>query len=180
MLKVLLVIDGTPEGSAAIEHLIDLAIHQKQFQVILLCVRPRPSEWQKRRPSGDLLRDPDVEKTEHALAHACQRLDAAGIIYETRTFVGEVAQTVARVADGEDCDLIVVPQRPVGPFARTFLALTGLCVGTVVDKITPLASVPVTVVTRQVRGSARPDSRNSSSLVRITPLSSDERRGHVS
>jgi len=177
MLRVLLVVDGTPEGSAAIEHLIDLAVHQNQVEAILLCVRPSPSEWQKRGSSSDPTPDHDVEMTQHALAHARQRLDAAGIPYETRAVVGDFAQTVASFSRKECCDLIIIAQKPMRPFARALLALTGLCIGSPIDKVMPLANVPVTVVTRLAQGVARPGLRHPSSQARITPLFSDERRG---
>jgi nucleotide-binding universal stress UspA family protein len=180
MWRVLLVIDGSTQASIAVGHVIDLAAGPGQFEAVLLSIQPNPSEWQKRGPLRDPTQDLRAEKTQNAVALACQRLDAAGITYETRRMVGEFAQTVARVAEGECCDLIVIPQQPMGPLARAVLALTGLCVGTAIDKIMPLANVPVTVVTRHAGGAARPGSRHPSSLARITPLSSDERQGRVS
>lgn len=180
MWRVLLVIDGSTQASIAVGHLIDLAAAPDRFEAILLSVQPNPSEWQKRGPLRDPMHELRAETTQNAVELACQRLNAAGITYETRKAVGEFAQSVARVAEEERCDLIIIPQQPMGPFARAALALTGLCVGTAIDKIMPLANVPVTVVARHGWGAARPGSRHPSSLTRITPLSSDERLGRDS
>lgn len=180
MWRVLLVIDGSTQASIAVGHLIDLAAAPDRFEAILLSIQPNPSEWQKRGPLRDPTQALRAEKTQNAVALACQRLNAAGITYETRRAVGEFAQSVARVAEDERCDLIVIPLQPMGPFARAVLTLTGLCVGTAIDKLMPLANVPVTIVTRNAGGAARSGLRHPSSLARITPLSSDARQGRVS
>ena len=146
--KILVVVDGSPQVNVAIGHLVDLATRPETCEAVLLIVTPPLHDWQRRNGRTREEADANEVRARQGLSLTWQRLDSAGLYYKTRIVAGEFANTVARVCVDERCDLIIMPQQPMGPLARTVMAMTGLCIGTAVDKVMALADVPVTVVTR--------------------------------
>lgn len=137
--KILVVVDGSPQVNVAIGHLVDLAPRPEKCEAVLLIVTPPLSDWQQRSEKAREETDANEQQARQGLGLTWQRLDRAGLYYKTRIVAGEFASTVARVCRDEGCDLIIIAQQPMGALARTIMAMTGLCVGTVVDKVMALA-----------------------------------------
>jgi nucleotide-binding universal stress UspA family protein len=79
------------------------------------------------------------EEGEDCLAAAKRRLDAAGIAYNAKVLVGQVAETIVAYAKKTRCDLIYI-----GTHGRT--ATGNLLLGSVATKVLHLATVPVLLV----------------------------------
>ncbi len=79
------------------------------------------------------------EEGEACLAAAKRRLDAAGIAYNAKVLVGQVAETIVAYAKKTRCDLIYI-----GTHGRT--ATGNLLLGSVATKVLHLATVPVLLV----------------------------------
>lgn len=79
------------------------------------------------------------EEGEACLAAAKRRLDAAGIAYNAKVLVGQVAETIVAYAKKTRCDLIYI-----GTHGRT--ATGNLLLGSVATKVLHLATVPILLV----------------------------------
>lgn len=79
------------------------------------------------------------EEGDQRLAAARKKLDAAGIKYQARVLVGQVAETLVKHAKDRRCDMICVGTRGMTSAAATLM-------GSTATKVLHLATVPVLLV----------------------------------
>ena len=139
--RVLLAVDGSPGADQAVRHLIGLrqGLRQPDFELHLVNVQRPVSGDVARFVPGESLEDYHRERSEKALAPARALLDAAGIARREHRHVGVPGPTIARVAQEEGCDLIVMGTRGLGSH-------TGAVLGSVAQATLEHASVPVLMI----------------------------------
>jgi nucleotide-binding universal stress UspA family protein len=138
-MKVLLAVDGSKSSLKAVDCVIEHADWYRQKpEVELVTVRlPLP-----RVPNlGKVVGKTQIERFyqedgEKCLAAAKRKLDAAGIRYEARVLVGQVAETIVKEAKASRCDLICLGTRGMSE-------LGGFFVGSTATKLLHIADRPV-------------------------------------
>ncbi|HWR88567.1 MAG TPA: universal stress protein [Acidiferrobacterales bacterium] len=138
--KILLPVDGSEGSARAARHVAGIAAMVKDLEVHLVNVQPLGDDWMVRRMiKSEELVQMEREWGESAIAQARTILKAAGIACVEHIEQGEIAPTVARLAQELVCDQIVM-----GTHGRS--ALGDLVLGSVAVKVLHLAKVPVTLV----------------------------------
>lgn len=138
--KILLPVDGSEGSARAAHHVAGIAAMAKDLEVHLVNVQPLGDDWMVRRMiKPEELMEMEREWGESAIAEARAILTAAGVNCIAHIEQGEIAPTVARLAQELSCDQIVMGTR-----GRS--ALGGLMLGSVAVKVLHLAKVPVTLV----------------------------------
>ena len=138
--KILLPVDGSDGSLRAAQHVASIASQMKALVVHLVNVQPPGDDWMVRR----MIKPAELAKMEQewadtALTPAGEILTKAGINIEAHPLQGEVAPTIARLAQELDCDQIVMGTRGLS-------ALGDLLMGSVATKVLHLSKVPVTLV----------------------------------
>lgn len=139
MKKILLPIDGSDSALRAAKHVISLLPNFKSGEVHVLNVQPALPANVSRFIGADDLKNYHQEEAKKELQSVRDALDAAGASYQVHIVVGEPAQSIARFAEEQGCDQIVM-----GTHGRTGLA--GAVMGSVATKTLHLSQVPVLVV----------------------------------
>jgi len=140
MLKVLLAVDGSESALHAVDHVIKRAATAKDaYQVHVVNV-----QYPLHGSVSTFLNAAQIKQYHHdegmkVLAPAREKLDAAGVAYQSHLFVGEPAEVIARYAKEQECDEIVIGTRGLS-------GISSLLVGSVATKIIHLADVPVLLV----------------------------------
>jgi nucleotide-binding universal stress UspA family protein len=138
--KILLPVDGSEGSARAARHVTGIADKVKDLEVHLVNVQPPGDDWMVRRTiRPDELVKMEREWSESALAPARAILGASGIACVEHVVQGEIAPTIARLAEELACDQIVMG-------TRGHTALGDLLLGSVAVKVLHLAKVPVTLV----------------------------------
>jgi nucleotide-binding universal stress UspA family protein len=138
--KILLPVDGSEGSARAARHVAGIAAMVKDLEVHLVNVQPLGDDWMVRRMiKPEELVQMEREWAESAIAQARAILKAAGIACVEHIEQGEIAPTVARLAQELACDQIVM-----GTHGRS--ALGDLVLGSVAVKVLHLAKVPITLV----------------------------------
>jgi nucleotide-binding universal stress UspA family protein len=138
--KILLPVDGSEGSSKAARHVAHIATMMPGVEVHLLNVQPTGDDWMVRRMiKAKELAVLEKDWGEAAIAPARSILEAAGVACHGHMVQGEVAQTIARLAQELGCDWIMM-----GTQGRS--ALGDLLLGSVAIKVLHLSSVPVTLV----------------------------------
>ena len=138
--KILLPVDGSEGSARAARHLAGIAAMVKDLEVHLVNVQPLGDDWMVRRMiKPEELAKMEREWGESAIAPARAILKAAGVACVEHIEQGEIAPTVARLAQELACDQIVMGTR-----GRS--ALGELLLGSVAVKVLHIAKVPVTLV----------------------------------
>jgi len=138
--KILLPVDGSEGSSKAARHVAHIAAMMPDVEVHLLNVQPPGDDWMVRRLiKAEELAVMEADWAESALAPARSILQKAGVSCLNHTVQGEVAATIARLAQELGCDQIIM-----GTQGRS--ALGDLVLGSVAVKVLHLSSVPVTLV----------------------------------
>jgi len=138
--KMLLPVDGSEGSARAARHVAGIAAMVKDLEVHLVNVQPLGDDWMVRRTiKPEELAKMEKEWGESAIAPARKILKAAGVACVEHIEQGEIAPTVARLAQELTCDQIVMGTR-----GRS--ALGDLVLGSVAIKVLHLAKVPVTLV----------------------------------
>jgi nucleotide-binding universal stress UspA family protein len=138
--KILLPVDGSEGSARAARHVAGIATMVKDLEVHLVNVQPLGDDWMVRRTiKPEELAKMEREWGESAIAPARAILKAAGVACIEHIEQGEIAPTVARLAQELTCDQIVMGTR-----GRS--ALGDLVLGSVAVKVLHLAKVPVTLV----------------------------------
>jgi nucleotide-binding universal stress UspA family protein len=138
--KILLPVDGSEGSARAARHVAGIAAMVKNLEVHLVNVQPLGDDWMVRRMiKPEELVQMEREWAESAIAQARAILKAAGIACVEHIEQGEIAPTVARLAQELVCDQIVMGTR-----GRS--ALGDLVLGSVAIKVLHLAKVPITLV----------------------------------
>jgi nucleotide-binding universal stress UspA family protein len=139
-MRFLIPVDGSECSRRAIEHAIRLARCPGPPEIHVLHVRPPVDAWEVR----SFLSDEEIEQTqqhegEASLREARDLLDAAGVAYHAHVAVGPIPETIARFADENACDLIVMGTHGRGGLSQILL-------GSVATQVVHLSHVPVTLV----------------------------------
>jgi nucleotide-binding universal stress UspA family protein len=140
-MKILVAIDGSKNSLRALKHAIKLCGKLSEPSELLLvnahddvALRGASQFVGKEAVRGYLA---DLASGE--LADAVAAAEKSKLPFKTRALRGQVAQSIAKAATGEDCDLIVL-----GSKGRS--ALKDLLIGSVAQRVASLAEVPVTLV----------------------------------
>jgi len=140
MLKILLPVDGSENSDRAVRHLIGMAGHCGAMDIRVMNVQP-PFLYIEvlLEPRQEVLDAWAHKAGKDAARSACALLDAAGVPYALELTEGEIAESLVRYAEREQCDMIVMGTRGMGTIAN-------LVLGSVATKIIHLAKIPVTLV----------------------------------
>ena len=138
--KILLPVDGSEGSAHAARHVAGLAAMAKDLEVHLVNVQPLGDDWMVRRMiKPEELVKMEREWSDMAITPARAILQVAGVAVVEHVEQGEIAPTIARLAQELTCDQIVMGTR-----GRS--ALGDLILGSVAVKVLHLAKVPVTLV----------------------------------
>jgi nucleotide-binding universal stress UspA family protein len=141
-MKILLAVDGSKPSLDAVDCLVEHADwYSTPPEVELVTVHlPVPQ-----LPGlGSVVGKAGVQKYyqeegEERLAAARRKLDAAGIKYQDRVLVGQIAETLVKHAKDKRCDIIYVGTRGMSSAAAALI-------GSTATKVLQLATVPVLLV----------------------------------
>lgn len=145
MKKTLIVIEDTEQARAAVSLLCDCR-QITDCEVVLVCFRGTHKDWQRHSWTSARERVQEGTKQRAALAVAWQLLGEAGAFYKTRIAEGELASTVAEIATSEGCDHIILSRPAKNFLSRRLFAMTGIKLGSAVDRLLELADTPITVI----------------------------------
>lgn len=141
MNNVLLPFDGSEPAIRALEYIIATKQGGSNPKVHVLNVQPTPRLFGD-YASADLMEQLNEGARKHSAqinARAIPLLENHGIDVTTHEVIGEISQTIARVADDCGCDTIVMGTRGMGNLAN-------LMMGSVATRVVHEASVPVLLV----------------------------------
>jgi nucleotide-binding universal stress UspA family protein len=139
MMKILVPVDGSPNGKYAARHVIREFRKNKAMEVHLLNVQPpllaHIARFVSRKNRADFHRDTG----EKALQPVRNILDSAGVAYAVHIEVGNKAKLIAEAARRLNCDHIVMST------ARKN-SLTRMIEDSVTNQVLELTTVPVEVI----------------------------------
>ena len=140
MLKALIPVDGSANADRAVMHVIAVAKGHEPTEIHLLNVQEPADNWELKRfmPQNEI-EAMQESRGGDSLASARVLLDKAGIPYTPHVLIGPVAETIARLALEQGCNMIVMG-------TRGSTSLGSLLLGSVTTKVIHLAAVPVTLV----------------------------------
>lgn len=139
MRKILMPVDGSECALRAVQHVIKSLPNFTEVSLHLLNVQPALPSDVGRFISAEDLKGYYQDEAAKEMQSARDALDAAKAEYQVHIVVGDPAHSIARFADEQGCDLIVM-----GTHGRTGLA--GVVLGSVASKTLTLSKVPVLVV----------------------------------
>jgi nucleotide-binding universal stress UspA family protein len=135
--RILLATDGSPNAEGAFEYARDLALRDNA-QVILVHAFPSIPTYLG-EPWGEQVIEKTVGHAKQVANHMAERLREAGIDVVVEVLEGPPADAILRVADVQQCDLIVVGNRGYGEVASLLL-------GSVSHRVVAHAHAPVLIV----------------------------------
>lgn len=139
-MKLLLPIDGSPHSDRVARHVIRMVSGCASYEILLLNAQAPidAPELLGHMPKREI---EAMQETRGGDAMASTRalLDAAGVAYVPEVALGPVAETIARRAREEACDMIVMGTHGAG-------TLRGALMGSVTTDVIRLAECPVTIV----------------------------------
>jgi nucleotide-binding universal stress UspA family protein len=139
-MRIVLAVDGSPMAARAARHVAKLAARFKAPpKIVLLTVDPPMMPGVERKIGKATVQKIHEANTDEALRDARAILDKAGVAYEERRIVGEVAPSIIEACGKAPCDLLVMGSRGRG-------ALKSAVLGSVALKILAGSKVPVTLV----------------------------------
>ncbi len=140
-MKILVPVDGSSGAERAVEHVIATASLLKETpQIFLLNV-----QWSVASGNVKLFINQETlngyyrEQGMAALAQAGRKLDAAGLAYTYHVSVGTPAEAIVQYAKEQQVDQITMGAQGEG-------TLTSLLLGSVVNKVAHMATMPVLLV----------------------------------
>lgn len=138
-MRILLAVDGSKPSLKAVEYLIEHADWYREDPAVELVFVHLPVPKLPRMnvvvAASQVRRYYDREGRA-ALSRARKMLDAKGIKYSARIFVGPVAKTIVRHARMARCDLIMIG-------TRGMTATGNLLLGSTANKVVHISPVPV-------------------------------------
>lgn len=138
--RLLVPIDGSENSDRVVAQLIAQRVADPQAEIHLINVQiPVESGHARMFVSHDELQAYYHEEGMAALAKAREALDRAGVAHTDHIAVGHIAETIARFAEEQGFDRIVM-----GTHGRS--ALTHLLLGSVATDVIRHTAVPVTLV----------------------------------
>lgn len=140
MLKILLPVDGSENSSQVVMNTIQRLGWYKEIPEIHVLNVQHPLDGNV----SLFINQADIkqyhqEEGMKSLQPARALLDQAGIAYQPHILVGDPAETIVRFATEKHCDQIVLGPRGQG-------TLKGLLLGSVVNKVMQLSTIPVLLV----------------------------------
>jgi nucleotide-binding universal stress UspA family protein len=137
---VLVVVDGSEQMARVLEYVISHAVCRAPIDAVLLCIQP--PEKPSGTPNG-LGSKGDCGRL--ALNSAAHRLDHLGIVHRERVEVGDPGVAIAKCAEEERCDLIVLADTECSPSGEPLEWRAGLAVRSVLKQAAHKAG-PIQVV----------------------------------
>ena len=140
-MKILLAVDGSQNALKAVDRLISHAsrLRKSPWVELVHVHRPLPDF-----PNMDVVVGRDdidryyAEEGDACLGPAKQKLEKAGVRYQSKLLIGPVPETLVEHAEREGCEMIFM-----GTHGRS--GLGNALLGSVAAKVIQLARVPVTV-----------------------------------
>lgn len=138
-MKILLAVDGSDIGQAAVRHVAQLAKELKQApRIALLYVDPPLLKQAAAALGNDGVARYHGENADYALKKARTALKRARLAFDEVQIVGEAAESIVEQARKTKADVIVMGSHGRG-------ALKNLFVGSVAQKVIAASPVPVVV-----------------------------------
>jgi len=141
MSKLLVPFDGSDSARRALAHAISMLRPAGGGELVLVHAHDDPVLYGEATLylAPERLEAMQREQSEAVLAQARPVLAEAGVAHTEQVLTGRVADAIARCADEQRCDGIVMGTRGLG-------AVANLVVGSVASRVVHLATVPVTLV----------------------------------
>ncbi|MCQ4224532.1 universal stress protein [Stutzerimonas stutzeri] len=142
MRRLLVAYDGSDNSKRALQYVVDLARDTGMaLQVHVVNVQHEPIIYGEYVTSAmiDELNNSLMAKSRSVLDEAAAMLQAGGLICETHTQLGNVAEQINDAVKRLGCDTVVMGTRGLGSF-------TGLVLGSVASRVIHEVSVPVLLV----------------------------------
>lgn len=136
---ILLPVDGTMRGDAAVQSVIRQARLGLISTIHLINVQPRLGSYIGRFFTAMVIRDFHREQGEKALTRAKRLLDEAGIAYQPHIYAGDMVETIVRAAADLKVDEIIMSANNLG-------LVGNLDLHSVVGRVLRRVNVPVSVV----------------------------------
>lgn len=139
-MKILVAVDGSDISLRAVKYVIALNRElARPAKVTLLAVDPPPFPGVESRIGSKAVRQLHEESHESMLKDARRSLSRAKLELTERAEVGDIADTILKVAKKDRVDLIVLGSHGRG-------AVKGILLGSVSSKVIAQSDVPVTIV----------------------------------
>lgn len=139
-LRILIAVDGSAYGIAAVDHALKLAASGCSIDLQVLTVQmPLESGHVRRFIARGSIDDHYRDAGNQALADALAQIEAAGLECTPHIAVGHIAQTINHYATELACDLVII-----GSHGRT--GLRKAVMGSVATEVIRQSTVAVTVV----------------------------------
>jgi nucleotide-binding universal stress UspA family protein len=141
MRKALVPIDASANALRALAYAISCLGKDPQAELCLVTAHEPPVVYGEIAVYVTEARMAELQRqeAETVLQPAIDMAKAAGIKFTSHVLVGDIASTIARFAELQGCDGIVMGTRGMGAIGNVFL-------GSIATKVVHLASVPVTLV----------------------------------
>ena len=141
-MKILLAVDGSKPSLDAADCLIKHADWYRGKPVVELVTVHLPVPKLPRM--GMAVGKAQIERYyeeegQQNLAAAKRKLDAAGIRYQARVLVGDIAESIVRQAKSARCDLICIGTRGMSAVGKALI-------GSTANKVLHISDVPVLLV----------------------------------
>jgi nucleotide-binding universal stress UspA family protein len=139
-MQLILAVDGSTVSARAARHVAKLAFGLRELpRLVLLTVDPPMMPGVERKLGKAAIQRYHDENADYALRDARAILRKAGVVFEERIIIGEVAPSIIKACTPQRCDLLVMGSRGRG-------AMTSAVLGSVALKILAGSKVPVTLV----------------------------------
>jgi nucleotide-binding universal stress UspA family protein len=141
-MRILIAVDGSKNSLAAVDCLVGHAgWYREKPEVELVTVHlPVPKLPRMGMAVGKGQIDKYYqEEGESRLAAAKKRLDKAGIRYQPRILVGQIAESIVKHARDKRCDLIYIGTRGMSDLGKAL-------VGSTATKVLHISEIPVLLV----------------------------------
>jgi nucleotide-binding universal stress UspA family protein len=140
-MKVLIPVDGSQAALAAVDHVCTLKDQGADIEAVVLHVAPRFNRHTGRFVGRNARAAFYMDECKAAAAGAVNRLAAAHVPFQLMMTMGPVAERIARVADRQRVDQIVMGTGRQPEWLRRL-------VGSVSDGVMARTDIPVTVLQR--------------------------------
>lgn len=139
-MRILVAIDGSRYGEAALDRALDLGVRLAEpAELTLIHVALSAPPRAASAVGAEILESWYRQEHDSALAHARERLAAAGCPADEITVVGSPGKLIAEHANEGGFDLVVMGSHGQG-------ALAGLLLGSTVSAVLSLSKVPLLIV----------------------------------
>lgn len=139
-MKILVAVDGSEISLRAVKFVVALNREMaKPSKVTLLAVDPPPFPGVETRIGTNAVRQLHEESLESMLKDARRSLSRAKLELVERAEIGDISETIIKVARQDKVDLIVLGSHGRG-------AVKGILLGSVSSKVIAQSEIPVTIV----------------------------------